>query len=204
MRKGRISDASAVAQLARAVGGDAIRFILTGICQSLPAMDVHQAMVREPRGIYLIEKCVVAVAGKNVAEMDDAFSAGPLRSEYSILKLPARDLRRKPRFDLNDRTSYLLHNTCVAAVHRRGPNRSICIGGGRPRCKTRRARLVNASCMGGQSRCHRVLSRVRLSSMRPRTNTVASRFGARERKFAHEAAATYYPRLPAFQDEESV
>ena len=120
VRRGRISDASAIAQLANAAGGDVIQFILGGFTQSSAALDVHQEMAREPSGIYSFERCVVAVVGNAVVGMANAFPAGLLRNEYPILNPTPRDVLLKPRFELNDWRSYLLNNICVGSDYRRG------------------------------------------------------------------------------------
>lgn len=119
VRRGRVSDAAAIAQLAHAAGGDVLQFILEGLGQSLAALDVYQKMVRDPDGIYSFDRCVVAVVGNAVVAMANAFPADLLRNEYPTLNPTGRDLLLKPRFELNDWTSYLLNNICVAEGHRR-------------------------------------------------------------------------------------
>jgi ribosomal protein S18 acetylase RimI-like enzyme len=120
VRRGRISDASAIALLAHAAGGDVLQFILGGLSQSSAALDVYQEMVREPGGIYSFERCVVAVAGNAVVGMANAFPAGLIRNEYPVRNPTSRDVLLKPRFELNDWKSYLLNNICVGPDHRRG------------------------------------------------------------------------------------
>ena len=119
VRKARISDASAIALLAHAAGGDVLQFILGGFSQSSAALDVYQEMVREPGGIYSFERCVVAVAGNTVVGMANAFPAGLIRNEYPVRNPTSRDVLLKPRFELNDWKSYLLNNICAGPDHRR-------------------------------------------------------------------------------------
>lgn len=118
LRKGQTSDCPEIARLAHAAGGDVIQFTVGGLRPGLDALDVYREMVAEPDGPFSFERCVVAVVRGAVVDVAKAFPARLIRNEFPVL-MSERELLLKPRFELNDWTSFLLNNICVAVDHRR-------------------------------------------------------------------------------------
>lgn len=119
LRKGRAADCPEIARLAHAAGGDVIEFILGSLSPGSTAPEVYLEMVAEPGGICSFDRCVVADVGGALVGMANAFPANLIRNEFPVLNPSERELLLKPRFELNDWTSFLVNNISVAANHRR-------------------------------------------------------------------------------------